>query len=73
MAIDLEKIWASKEAYRQQQAELPFAEKVKILNKMRARQVAIAKVREQLAARLEPSDAAANEAGASELRSPKND
>lgn len=50
MKFDFEKIWASKEAYRQKQAELPFSEKVKILDKMRARQVAIAKVREKLAA-----------------------
>lgn len=50
MSIDLEKIWASKEAYRKKQADLPFSEKVKILNRMRESQVAIAKVREKLEA-----------------------
>lgn len=50
MSIDLEKIWASKAAYRKQQAALPFAEKLQILDKMRDRQLFIAKVREQLAA-----------------------
>ncbi len=50
MSIDLERIWASKEAYRKKQAALPFEEKVKILDRMRERQVAIAEVREQLKA-----------------------
>lgn len=55
MSIDLEKIWASKAAYRKRQAALPFAEKLRILDKMRERQLFIAKVREKLAAeRREP-------------------
>lgn len=48
MSGQLDKIWASKEAYRRKQAALPFAEKLRILDRMRERQVAIAAVREKL-------------------------
>lgn len=50
MTVDLDKIWASKAAYRKKQAALPFAEKLQILDKMRERQSVLAAVREKLKA-----------------------
>lgn len=48
MSVDLDRIWASKAAYRKKQAALPFAEKLRILDKMRERQVVLGAVREKL-------------------------
>ena len=45
MSFDLEKIWESKRAFRQQLIALPIAKKLEMLDALRARTLAINKSR----------------------------